>query len=278
MDYKKITETVKTQLQGYQIKYALILFMMLMISTVLNQINAMEVILENNFIYILFVIIILFLSVVQNTVYFLFIKRVRKEKFGMSDIRYSFSKTLLHLSSSILLAILQMGIQMIVLLIASFAPMLVSPIMIIVQVFVASVSVFIAFGIYDGIRGAMVLVNCSFKLMKKHIKNIFLIALPYLIWTLLCQLGMNFLLTLIQDTVSTSTLDVIMKALSTSDVQIYGWMMLGLMLIRTLGECFLLVPVYTGYANMYEADYCDIYPMSHMPLSSNVIDIDVEES
>lgn len=277
MDYKNITEKVKTQLKGYQFKYAIILFIMLMISTALNQINAMEAILENSFLYLIFMVIILFLSVVQNTIYFLFIKRVRKETFGMSDIRYSFSKTILHLSTSILLAIIQMGIQMIVLLVASVAPMLVSPIMIIVQVFIASISVFVAFAIYDGIRGAMMLINGSFKMMKKHIKNIFLIALPYLIWTLLCQLGMNFLLTAINDTVSTSTIDVIVKAMSSSDVQLYGMLMLGLMLVRTIGECFLLVPVYTGYANMYDADYCDMYPISHASLHTNVIDIDAEE-
>lgn len=266
-------EQAKQQLKGKYLKYVGILFLCTMIMTILNTGLPVDFLVEHPEWYVPYLIVMIILIVSRNTIYFLFIKRVRSEVFQMRDVRYSFTKTGTHILSALLFEIVQMGILMVIQMIGSLLPIVVLPLIVIVQVILASVSVFIAFAIYDGVKGSLNIVNGSFRLLKQNFKTLFLLSLPFLIWLLVYQLADNLLSIHMITNVNMSVNQMLEHALQSADLVNYAYAWIGLSLLNTIVSCFLLVPLYTAFANVYEQDYIKLYPF-RSEIRTNVIDID----
>lgn len=266
-------EQAKQQLKGKYLKYVGILFLCTMIMTILNTGLPVDFLVEHPEWYVPYLIVMIILIVSRNTIYFLFIKRVRSEVFQMRDVRYSFTKTGTHILSALLFEIIQMGILMVIQMIGSLLPIVVLPLIVIVQVILASVSVFIAFAIYDGVKGSLNIVNGSFRLLKQNFKTLFLLSLPFLIWLLVYQLADNLLSIHMITNVNMSVNQMLEHALQSADLVNYAYAWIGLSLLNTIVSCFLLVPLYTAFANVYEQDYIKLYPF-RSEIRTNVIDID----
>lgn len=266
-------EQAKQQLKGKYLKYVGILFLCTMIMTILNTGLPVDFLVEHPEWYVPYLIVMIILIVSRNTIYFLFIKRVRSEVFQMRDVRYSFAKTGTHILSALLFEIIQMGILMVIQMIGSLLPIVVLPLIVIVQVILASVSVFIAFAIYDGVKGSLNIVNGSFRLLKQNFKTLFLLSLPFLIWLLVYQLADNLLSIHMITNVNMSVNQMLEHALQSADLVNYAYAWIGLSLLNTIISCFLLVPLYTAFANVYEQDYIKLYPF-RSEIRTNVIDID----
>lgn len=273
MEQKIMMSKAKEQIKGVYVKYAMLLFIFTLLSSMLNTFVPVKVLMEQPLWYFPYLILMILLIIVHNTIYFLFIKRVRKEVFQKKDIQYSFSKTGLHVLTAILFELIQVGVLMLAQLVGSFVPILIIPLMIFMQVMMSSASVFIAFAIYDGVKGALNIVNGSLRLMKKYWKTIFQLSLPLLIWMLLNQLGNNFLTSMMTSDYTLTIADVLTNALASETLQIYaiGWIVWDL--LNFVVSSFILVPLYMAFANLYEQAYLDFYPFQAV-IHTNVIDIE----
>lgn len=275
MNNNTFMQQARQQLKGKYLLYVGILFLCTMITSLLNFGLPADFLLNHPVWYFPYLFVMIVLIVSRNTIYFLFIKRVRKEVFQMKDIRYSFSKTLVHIVSALLFELVQMGILMVIQMIGMMLPIIVLPLVVIMQVILASVSVFIAFAIYDGVKGSLNIVNGSFKLLKQNFKSLFMLSLPFLIWLLLYQLGDNLLSVAMIDDVTKQiqVREMIVNALANQELIRYAYLWIALSVFNTLVSSFLLVPLYTAFANVYEQQYLQIFPF-HAHIKANVIDIE----
>lgn len=275
MNNNTFMQQARQQLKGKYLLYVGILFLCTMITSLLNFGLPADFLLNHPVWYFPYLFVMIVLIVSRNTIYFLFIKRVRKEVFQMKDIRYSFSKTLVHIVSALLFELVQMGILMVIQMIGMMLPIIVLPLVVIMQVILASVSVFIAFAIYDGVKGSLNIVNGSFKLLKQNFKSLFMLSLPFLIWLLLYQLGDNLLSVAMIDDVTKQiqVREMIVNALANQELIQYAYLWIALSVFNTLVSSFLLVPLYTAFANVYEQQYLQIFPF-RAHIKANVIDIE----
>lgn len=275
MNNNTFMQQARQQLKGKYLLYVGILFLCTMITSLLNFGLPADFLLNHPVWYFPYLFVMIVLIVSRNTIYFLFIKRVRKEVFQMKDIRYSFSKTLVHIVSALLFELVQMGILMVIQMIGMMLPIIVLPLVVIMQVILASVSVFIAFAIYDGVKGSLNIVNGSFKLLKQNFKSLFMLSLPFLIWLLLYQLGDNLLSVAMIDDVTKQiqVREMIVNALANQELIRYAYLWIALSVFNTLVSSFLLVPLYTAFANVYEQQYLQIFPF-RAHIKANVIDIE----
>ncbi len=277
MDLKEYTVLIRKQLKGTYFKYVLLLLLCTLTATVLTIAVPMTYIIEHPLWYPLYVLVMLALIVIQNTVYFIFIKRVRNERFHKADIRYSFQKSGLHILSALLFEILQLGILLLVQYAALALPVLAGCLSMMVQVIMSSISLFIAFAIYDGVKGAMNIVNNSFRLMLSHIKDIFWLSLPFLIWMLIYQLLNGYLIARFNVKDVDSLIAVLMQSLQKEALVPYVYGYLALEIVHLVISCLILVPLYMGFANLYEQNYIHFYPFSTL-IHTNVIDIDYDDT
>lgn len=277
MDLKENNALIHKQLKGTYCKYVLLLLLCTLITSLLNIAVPMTYIIEHPIWYPLYVLVMLALVVIQNTVYFVFIKRVRSEHFHKADIRYSFQKSGLHILSALLFEILQLGILLLVQYAALALPMLASCLSLMVQVIMSSIALFIAFAIYDGVKGAMNIVNNSFRLMLANIKDIFWLSLPFLIWMLIYQLINGYLIAHFSVKEVDSLLQVLMQALQREALIPYVYGYLALEIVHLVISCIILVPLYMGFANLYEQNYIHFYPFSTL-IHTNVIDLDYDDT
>lgn len=276
MEINEINALLKKQLHGKYFIYVGILFLSTFATSVLNIAFPIQQIMENSLWYPLYLLIMLFLIIARNTVYFLFIQCVRRESFKTADIRYSFRKSGLHILSALLFEILQLGLLLLVQFAGALIPFVGVLLTLLVQVVFSAVSLFIAFAIYDGVKGSMNIVNNSFRLMLFKMKDIFRLSMPFLIWLLIYQFANQYLLSkmVLKDMVT--IIDVLTHALQSETTAIYAYGYIGLELLHLLISCCILVPLYTAFANLYEQDYLNFYPFSSV-IQTNVIDIDYLE-
>lgn len=276
MEINEINALLKKQLHGKYLMYVGILFLSTLATSVLNIMFPIQLIMGNSLWYPLYLLAMLIMIVVRNTVYFLFIKCVRNECFRTADIRYSFRKSGLHILSALLFEILQLGLLLLVQFAGELMPFLGVLFTLLVQVMLSAVSLFIAFAIYDGVKGAMNIVNNSFRLMLFKMKDIFRLSMPFLIWLLIYQFANQYLISKMVLTDMETIMDVLTHALQSEVTATYAYGYIGLELLHLLISCCILVPLYTAFANLYEQDYLHFYPFSSV-IQTNVIDIDVLE-
>lgn len=261
MNYKNLNENVKEQLAGVKWKFAGVLLVLITVNILVQQYLSINNE-QTTFFIVLNLFISLALAIIQNTVLFLFIKRVREEQFGMADVKYSCSKILLHISTGVLLALAQSVLQTLVLVVISFVPILADPILILLQTIFLVLTVFVAFAIYDASgngNGSMFgTIGGSTKLLFRNIKIAMMILLPYILWLLICQLGINVMLNpYITETTKTFG-DAIANGIASNSN--FLMMYIGLYAVKIIGSCYLCVTLYTGLANIYEFDFLNCYP------------------
>lgn len=260
MDYQQLNATVKAQLQGKRMKLYGILVVLLISIACINQVGSLKFISSNNVLYVSYLLVTLGIAIVQNTVYFIFIKCVREEKFTKQDVTYSFSKSLYHIACSLIMSLIQIAIQTILLMVISYVPMLADPVLLCVQVLLSSVSLYIAFAIYDRTKGIMQIVSGSFILLKRNIKSILMSAIPYIIWSLICTLAMNYVINTMVTGTTQSFAQALETTLSTPESVHVGFYILGIYAANIVVGAYFLVALYIAYANIYQKDYKDCFP------------------
>lgn len=273
MEPKVILEQAKQQIKGKYLKYVGILLFCTILMSVLNTGIPVSILVDHPIWYLPYLIVMFLLIIFRNTIYFLFIKCVRKEVFQKKDIQYTFAKAGLHIITAILFEVIQMGILMIIQLFGSVLPIMILPLVILMQVVLSSVSVFIAFAIYDGVKGSLHIVNGSFRLMKAFFKPLFLMSLPFMIWLLLYQLGTNFLTFQMSADVTKTMSEILQAAISNDATALYAYEWIALSIVNMIVSSFLLVPLYTAFAYVYDHNYLQYYPFQAQ-IHTNVIDID----
>lgn len=273
MEHSIILTKAKQQLKGKYISYVATLWCVTIVMSLLNIGIPVKMMMEHPMWYFPYLFAMIALIVARNTVYVLFIKAVRKEVFQKKDLHDSITKTGTHILTALLFEVIQMGLVMLIQMVGSFVPFLMIPILILMQVMLASVSVFIAFAIYDGVRGSWQIVSGSFRLMKQNWKEFFVASLPFMIWLLLYQLGDNLLTSMMSDNYQLTMFEILQAALASEALALYAYGWMALSLANTIISCLLLVPLYTAFANVYEDQYLKFYPF-HPLIRSNVIDID----
>ncbi len=276
MEMNEMNATVKKQLRGKYIRYAGILFLCTLATSALNVFFPLQLIMESSLLYPLYLLLMLMMIVIRNTVYFLFIKCVRNERFEIKDIRYSLRKSGLHIISALLFEILQLGLLLFSQYVGVLIPIFGVLLTLLIQVMLSAVSLFVAFAIYDGVKGAMNIVNNSFRLMLFQMKQIFRLSMPFLTWLLVYQYLNQYLIShmIVKDL--TSVLDVVNHSLHSEATAMYAYGYLALELFHVLISCCILVPLYTALANLYEQDYVNFYPFSSV-IQTNMIDIDIHD-
>ncbi len=275
MEMKEISELLKKQLQGKYLRYVGILMLCTLGTSILNILFPLSVVMNYTLWYPIYLLIMLSMIVVRNTVYFLFIKCVRNERFQTKDIRYSFRKSTLHIISAVLFEILQLGLLLLAQFAATLMPLVTIFLTLLIQVLFSSVSLFIAFAIYDGVKGAMNIVNNSFRLMLFKLRDIINICAPFLIWLLIYQLLNQYLVSELLFKDATTIIELLKHALH-SGAASYAYGYLALEAVHLLISCMILVPIYTYFANLYERDYVNFYPFTSV-IQTNVIDIDYQK-
>lgn len=276
MEINEMSAMLKEQLKGKYLRYVGILMLCTIFTTILNILFPIQLIMGYTLWYPLYLLAMLALIIARNTVYFLFIKCVRKERFQMNDIRYTLRKSGLHILSALLFEVLQLGLLLLIQYIAVLMPYVAVFLTLLVQIMLSSVSLFIAFAIYDGVKGAMNIVNNSFRLMLFKMKAILHLSIPFLIWALIYQLINQYLVSQILFKDAVTIIDLLTHALQGSGA-VYAYGYLALELAHLIISCLILVPLYTAFANLYEQDYVNFYPFSSV-IQTNVIDIEYRDN
>lgn len=276
MEINDMKYTLKKQLHGKYFSLAGILFLTTLCTSALNLVFSFDFLMTHSFWYPIYLFAMLFFIVVRNTVYFLFIKCVRAERFTKADLSYSVRKSGLHILTALLFEILQLGLLLLVQYIQALIPIIGIVLILMVQVVLSAVSLFIAFAIYDGVKGAMNIVNNSFRLLFFKLKDIIRFSVPFFIWMLIYQFVNQYLVSHMVIKNTDTVIDVLTNALQSETTAMYAYGYIGLEVLHLLISCCILVPLYTVYANLYEADYVHFYPFSSV-IQTNVIDIDYEE-
>ncbi|MCI8850833.1 MAG: hypothetical protein HFE82_04755 [Erysipelotrichaceae bacterium] len=275
MEMKVISELLKKQLKGKYLRYVGILMLCTLGTSILNILFPLSVVVNYTLWYPIYLLIMLSMIIIRNTVYFLFIKCVRNERFQTEDIRYSFRKSTLHIVSAVLFEILQLGLLLLAQFAATLMPLVTIFLTLLIQILFSSVSLFIAFAIYDGVKGAMNIVNNSFRLMLFKLRDIIYICAPFLIWLLIYQLLNQYLVSELLFKDATTIIELLKHALH-SGAASYAYGYLALEAVHLLISCMILVPIYTYFANLYERDYVNFYPFTSV-IQTNVIDIDYQK-
>lgn len=276
MEINEMSAMLKEQLKGKYLRYVGILMLCTIFTTILNILFPIQLVMGYTLWYPLYLLAMLALIIARNTVYFLFIKCVRKERFQMNDIRYTLRKSGLHILSALLFEVLQLGLLLLIQYIAVLMPYVAVFLTLLVQIMLSSVSLFIAFAIYDGVKGAMNIVNNSFRLMLFKMKAILRLSTPFLIWALIYQLINQYLVSQILFKDAVTIIDLLTHALQGSGA-VYAYGYLALELAHLIISCLILVPLYTAFANLYEQDYVNFYPFSSV-IQTNVIDIEYRDN
>lgn len=276
MEINEMSAMLKEQLKGKYLRYVGILMLCTIFTTILNILFPIQLVMGYTLWYPLYLLAMLALIIARNTVYFLFIKCVRKERFQMNDIRYTLRKSGLHILSALLFEVLQLGLLLLIQYIAVLMPYVAVFLTLLVQIMLSSVSLFIAFAIYDGVKGAMNIVNNSFRLMLFKMKAILHLSIPFLIWALIYQLINQYLVSQILFKDAVTIIDLLTHALQGSGA-VYAYGYLALELAHLIISCLILVPLYTAFANLYEQDYVNFYPFSSV-IQTNVIDIEYRDN
>lgn len=249
-------------MKGKLVRYTFILFLCGLIGALLNTLVSTEQMMNQPQWLLPYVAAAMGLIVLRNTVYILFIKRVRKEVFQKEDILYSLHKVGLHIATALLFEILQLGLSYGLVLISQLMPILSLPVGILLQAAISAVSVFIAFAIYDGAKGAMMIVNGSFRLMWKKARALIIMAMPLIIWILVYQMMNHAILNRIEWNLSQVSWDVLQSALTAASTQGAAYAYIALEIGNALMIALIQYVLFAGYAFVYEQNYTQYYPFS----------------
>lgn len=277
MNYQTIQKNIKATIAGKRFKYTAILLTCTILSSLIAILPTFLMTLtQSSSLLVLGLAFALLAVVMQNTIYYMFLKLIRKEPFKKSDITYSFTKIGLHISTYLLMVLAQYGIDAILSIVLGNIPILYRILTSFLMVFLLAVKIFIAFAIMDGVRGAMNIVKGSFTIMMQYVKETFTFAMPYLIWMMLCEISVNYLLSAVLQANGIAVDATIAQLIASPALFIVMWMMVGASVLQSIGNSVFMVNMLLAYGTLYEQDYCRFYPLNEQTLHANVIDIEKE--
>lgn len=258
-DYQEIRDIVKKQKKGHMVFLCLALILP---SLILGAVQTLLLLGANkeSFVYAIISFMISLGSMfITNTVLFLFIKRVREQRFEKGDIAASAKMLMQHFLAGVLLNVLQALLLMAAALTAVIPPVyyiVVSLIAVMTQLW----SVLIAFGIYDQNHKVLELISGSFSLMKVHAKGLFKAAIPYILWYASTQLLLVFVfITYMPDLVPAGNTIALM--IQSYDVGMIAFLWITLTnIIANIGGYVLSVPLFLFCANLYDRNKELYYP------------------
>lgn len=277
MTYQMIQTKIKEALAGRRMKYTLVLLACTLISSLIALLPSILMAFTGSSLLLVAGLFFAMVAIVmQNTIYYMFLKLIRKEPFQKSDITYSLSKIGLHILTYLLIVLAQYGIDAILTIVLGNIPVVYRIVSMLLSVFILAVKIFIAFAILDGVRGAMQIVKGSFAIMMQYCKHTFTFAMPYLIWMSVCEIAVNTLMTSILQSHNLAIDTTILELIESPALVDMMLMMLGASLLQSIGNSICMVNMLLAYGVLYEEDYCRFYPLQEQVGHGNVIDIDPE--
>lgn len=278
MNYQTIQMNIKKAIAGKRMKFTFLLLACTLLSSLVAILPSILMSFLGSSLFLALGLLFALLAIVlQNTVYYMFLKLIRNEKFRKADISYSLSKVGLHFLTYLLMVLAQYGIDAILSIVLGNIPVLYRILSTLLSIFLLATKIFVAFAILDGVRGAMNIVKGSFAIMMQYGKLVFTFAMPYLIWMLLCEITVNYLLSSILQSHGLAIDSTIAQLIeSPALIEVMG-MMLGLSVLQSIGNSIFMVNMLLAYGILYEEDYCRFYPLNDQMVHTNVIDIQQEQ-
>lgn len=264
--FQEIKTRVHEQLKGHYIP----LFFILLLSTLMvNGLQSMiGLINEPNTNMIFSFLCSIFGLIVNNTVIFLFIKRVRNERFKGDDIALSMRMIIQQFVAAIAMGFIQFLLQLAVTFTSFFLP-LYYVLSVLVSVLIKLWCVLIAFAIYDQDRSIMELIGGSLMVMRTNMNIIAKASLPYFLWFLGTQIALNMAVyNMISIEGVTNSVFGIVEAAKESSMM--ALLVIGSLYILSFVVTLILsIPLFQFMANLYNQDIYAYYPSAI--LSDNVL-------
>ena len=248
--YMELKPKVREQLKGHHISLILSLLFTSLAFTLVRDLME-QMIHQNIFLIISFVLSLVYV-IVNDTVLFLFIKRIRGESFHTSDIKYAISKFPVLLIAGILISLIQMLISNVCLLLAILPPVFYVAMGALNALFVLW-SALVAYGVYDGNNSVKELVLGSLKLMKANLAPLLRASVLYIIWFIVIQIALGVVLTTMLGSMDTSNLFVLFATASKKSTTALLSVSIVYILYYTV-QFILLSSMYLYLANIYEND------------------------
>lgn len=247
-NYTELKSKVSQQMKGQRLNLFFWLFLTSLIFSIGKDIvfNYVD---KGIVSYVSFAISMLYV-IVNDAVLFLFIKTVRGESFTRDDIRYAFIKFPYLLLAGILISFIQMLISTVIMFTAIIPPLFYVVVSIANLIFLLW-NALIAFGIYDGNIKMKELIIGSIRIIGSNIKPLLKFSIIYIVWYILIQLAILYLLEIILGNLNTvNVLTVLDKASQGSTLVLLGAIVI--YILNYTIEYALIVPVYLALANVYE--------------------------
>lgn len=258
---KDIVQNIKLQLKGGYLKFFFIILAVILAGTILEQLSSYYA--AYTMLLPLFLVLSLCMPIVRNTIYFAFIKHQRNQSFNKQDIRFSVSKFSIQFIVSLLLMFIQYVVSTLLGSLTQNIYVLYLLITLLSQAVFAAASVIAAFAIYDGVDRTLELIKGTFSLLLRQGKSFLLLTIPYLIISLIIQMGLNFtLLQLIDGTEAITLVEVVTNALADPATSTLGMMVLAIYIMNILLNAALVVPMYMGYAYLYQKEYQNFFTIA----------------
>ncbi len=247
--YIEYKQQLQTQLKGHRIA----LFLMLFITSALVSAGSygLEFLLGSYGLAYTFVnfIFSLFCSLINYVILFQFIKRVRNESFHKQDLKLSPSSIGALLVAGIILSIIQVVLTTLSVFLA-FIPPLFYIVASIINVLCILWNSLIAYRVYDHETRIKVLIADNFHIIKNNAKTLLRGSLLYITWFVLVQLAIIIVIlpTLLGADITNMTQVF-------SQISVYpqaAFSVIGIYILYYIVQFYLLVPLYTLSANVYE--------------------------
>lgn len=277
MDYRTLDQKVKEQVKGNRLKLTILLFVCSFFALFLGLLPSLLALwIANEMLFIVLgVLVIVVMPAIQNTVYAVFLKTVRKESFTKEDIVYSIHRIGTHLGVYLLMYFMQLGFGAVINMLVGSIPSVYNILSTLLNVFTICVSVLCAFAIFEGAKGMFSIIGGSFRMVMKYWKLILLFALPFLIWILVVQFGYNMVIANLIGTTALSVEEVIASLVNNPVLTQIIVTILGVYLIQYIGSAIFQVNMFSAYANIFDEDFLNEYPtLQKRTIRGQEIDID----
>lgn len=257
--FQEIKALVHEQLKGHYIQ----LFFISLLSTLLvnGLSSSLAIVLDyesTTYMILSFLCTILGL-LVNNTVLFLFIKRVRNERFSGEDITLSMRMLVQQFVAAIAIGLIQFILQLAATFTVFFLP-LYYVLTVLVSVLIKLWCVLIAYAIYDQDHRMMELVGGSLMLLRTNMKIVAKASLPYILWFLATQIALNMAVFNMISTegIINSVFGILEAAYENGPTALF--VIGSLYLLNFIVTIWLSIPLFQFMANVYHQDRHTYYP------------------
>lgn len=251
MDYVGLKQRTKEQVSAHWMKYVCCYGAVTLISYMGNF--AVVSLFDENISEVLTLIATLLFTIIENTMYFLFIKAVRNESFQRGDIRYSLQRIAYHISLGILFGAVKYCITFVIAICSAFFPLLYLPLFFCFMIVYQCGSCFIAYSIYDGCTKPLAVIRGVYQIIRSNVKQLLLYSLKYPLWLIVCAFAIAMVasdMVQLQDGVIDlmKTAEVFfMQGTSRAVISIAG-----IVFLAYVVSCYIMIHIAMFCANIYE--------------------------